>query len=52
MIKVEPDDLLMLPVFEPEIARYWGIVLVGFAVALDPTVKLALGDREPRNEPV
>jgi hypothetical protein len=45
VFKVELDDLLTLPVFQPEISGNWGIVIVGFTVALEPVVKLALGDR-------
>lgn len=47
VIVVELDDLLALPVFEPEIPRDRSIMLVGFPVPLDPGVKLALGDRQP-----
>jgi hypothetical protein len=44
VVQVELDDLLALPVFEPEIPRDRRVVLVGLTVTLNPGVKLALGD--------
>lgn len=52
MIQVEFDDFLTFPVFEPKITWNRGIMLVGFSVPLNPGVKLALGDRQPRDEPM
>ena len=52
VVVVELDDLLALPVFEPEISWDRGVVLVGFSIPLDPAVKLALGNRQPEDEPV
>jgi hypothetical protein len=44
------DDRLLLPVFEPPIARHPAVVLVAFAVAILPVVKLARCDAQPSDE--
>jgi hypothetical protein len=49
---IKSDDGPPFPVFQPEIARNGGVMLVGFAVPVDPRVKLALADREPADEPL
>jgi hypothetical protein len=49
---VKGDDRLPFPFFQPEIAGNGGIMLVGFAVAVDPGVELALADRKPADEPL
>jgi len=49
---IESDDCLPFPVFQPEIAGNGGVMLVGFAVPVDPSVKLALADRQPADEPL
>jgi len=49
---IESDDGLPFPVLQPEIARDGRVVLVGFAVPVDPGVKLALADRQPADEPL
>jgi len=50
ILEVKPDDLLPLPIFQPKISRDGSIVLIGFSIPLDPSVKLALGNRYPGNE--
>jgi hypothetical protein len=50
ILEVKPDDLLPLPIFQPKISRDGRIVLVGFPIPLDPSVKLALGNRYPGNK--
>jgi hypothetical protein len=47
IIKAEPDNRLLLPVFKPEISRDGGIMLVDFSVSFEPVVKLAFADRDP-----
>jgi len=49
---IKSDDGLPFPVFQPEIARDGSVMLVGFAIPIDPSVKLALADREPADEPL
>jgi len=49
---VKGDDRLPFPFFQPEITGDGGIMLVGFAVPVDPGVKLALADRQPVDEPL
>src|SRR5262249_25414302 len=51
VLQVEPDDGLLLPLLQPEIAGNPAVVLVHFAVAFSPVVKFAAGDVEPLNEP-
>ena len=46
-----PDDGLLLPILPPKIAENLTVVLVHFAVAVPPVVKLAGGDVEPLDEP-
>jgi hypothetical protein len=48
---IKTDDGLPFPFFQPEVARDGRIMLVGFAVPVDPSVKLALADRKPADEP-
>src|SRR5213083_2112039 len=48
---MEPDDGLLLPLLQPEIAGNPAVVLVHFSVAFQPVVELAGGDVEPLNEP-
>src|SRR5581483_3550383 len=48
---MEPDDGLLLPLLQPEIAGNPAVVLVHFAVAFSQVVELAGGDVEPLNEP-
>src|SRR5260370_39093224 len=48
---MEPDDGLLLPLLQPEIAGNPAVVLVHFSVAFPPVVELAGGDVEPLNEP-
>lgn len=52
VIVIKSDDGLPLPVFQPEIAGNGGVMLVGFAIPIDPGVKFALADREPADEPL
>jgi hypothetical protein len=49
---IKSDDSLPFPVFQPEIAGNGGVMLVGFAVPIDPGVKFALADRKPVDEPL
>src|SRR6266581_1010424 len=48
---MEPDDGLLLPLLQPEIAGNPAVVLVHFSVAFPPVVELAGGDVEPSDEP-
>ena len=48
---MEPGDGLLLPLLQPEIAGNPAAVLIHFAVAFPPVVKLAGGDVEPLDEP-
>src|SRR5712691_3603253 len=48
---MEPDDGLLLPLLQPEIAGNPAVVLVHFSVAFPPVVELAGGDVEPLDEP-
>jgi len=49
---IESDDGLPLPVFQPEISWDGGIMLIGFTIAFNPGVELALADCEPTDEPI
>jgi hypothetical protein len=49
---IKSDDSLPFPVFQPEIPGNGGIMLIGFAVSIDPGVKLALADGKPADEPI
>jgi len=49
---IKSDDGLPFPVFQPEIAGNGGVMLVGFAVSVDPSVELALADSKPVDEPL
>src|SRR5213076_84442 len=46
-----PDDSLLLPIRQPEIAGNPAIVLVHLAEAFPPVVELAGSDVQPSNEP-
>lgn len=50
MALVEVEDGLALPTIEPVISGDPTVVLVGLAVALAPTVELAVRDAEPADE--
>ncbi|HUI45691.1 MAG TPA: hypothetical protein VL122_06905 [Nitrospirota bacterium] len=50
VIVIKSDDGLPFPVFKPEVSRNGGAMLVGFAISLDPSVKLALADAKPGYE--
>ena len=47
---VEIDYGLSFPLFQPEIARKGGIMLIGLAVPIDPGVELAFANRKPFHE--
>jgi hypothetical protein len=49
---IKGDDRLPFPFFQPEIPGNGCIMLIGFAVAVDPRVELALADSEPLDEPL
>src|SRR5437899_8108495 len=51
VLQMGPDDRLLLPLLQPEIAGNPGVVLIRFAVASPPAVELAGGDVEPPDEP-
>jgi hypothetical protein len=51
VIVIKTDDRLPFPFFEPEIAGNRSVVLIGFAVAVDPRVELALADSKPLDKP-
>src|SRR5262249_47277313 len=44
------DNGLLLPVFEPEVARHFSVVLVGLAVASLPSVILVLRESQPAQQ--
>src|SRR5258707_3237739 len=48
---MEPDDGLLLPLLQPEVAGNPAVVLVHLAIAVPPVVELAGGDIEPPDEP-
>src|SRR5262245_25737691 len=48
---MKTDDGLLLPILQPEVAGNPAVVLIHFAVAFPPVVKLTGGDVEPPNEP-
>src|SRR5262245_14257099 len=48
---MEPDDGLLLPLLQPEIAGNPAVVLVHLTVPFPPVVELAGGDVEPHDEP-
>ena len=50
-LSLEPDDRLLLPIFQPEVSGNPTVVLVHAAVPFTPVVKLATWDAEPHNEP-
>lgn len=47
---MEVDDRLFFPVFELPVTRDFAVVLVGFAVALVPVVKLAGRKAQPSQQ--
>jgi hypothetical protein len=49
---IKTDDSLPFPFFQPEITGDGRIMLVGFAVAIDPGVEFAFADGKPADEPV
>jgi len=49
---IKSDDGLPFPVLQPEIARDGCVMFVGFAVPVEPGVKLTLADRQPADEPL
>src|SRR6476620_10545207 len=48
---MKPDDGLLLPILQPEVAGNPTVVLVHLPVAFPPVVELAGGDVKPPNEP-
>jgi len=52
VIVMKADDGLPFPLFQPEISRNGGVMLIDFAVAIDPGVELALAYRKPADEPI
>lgn len=49
---IKTDDGLPLPLFQPEIPGNGGVMLIGFAVAGNPRIKLALADGKPADKPI
>src|SRR5205814_704831 len=49
--QMKPDDGLLLPILQPEVAGNPAVVLVHPPVAFPPVVELAGGHIEPPNEP-
>jgi hypothetical protein len=49
---IKSNDVLPFPVFQPKIAGNGGIMLIGFAVSIDPGVKFALADGKPADKPI
>ena len=43
-------DRLSFPIFKPKVTRHFAVVLVDFAVAFSPVVKLALADADPGHD--
>jgi len=52
VIVIKTNDGLPFPLFQPEIARNGGVMLVDFAVTFDPCVELALADIKPADESI
>jgi hypothetical protein len=52
VIVIKIDDSLPFPLFQPEIPWDGGIMLVGFAVSIDPRVEFAFPDGKPADEPI
>jgi hypothetical protein len=50
MAIVEVNNRLLLPGFEPPIARDLAVVLIGFAVAFVPSVVLTAGQLQPEQQ--
>jgi hypothetical protein len=49
---IKTDDGLPFPLFQPEISGNGGVMLIGFAVPIDPGVELTLADGKPTDEPI
>lgn len=49
---IKTNDGLPFPLFQPEIPGNGGVMLIGFAVAIDPGVELALADSKPADESI
>jgi len=49
---IKSDYRLPFPFFQPEITRNGGVMLVGFAVPVNPGVELALADGKPVDKPI
>jgi hypothetical protein len=49
---IKSDDGLPFPLFQPEIPRNGGVMLVGFAISFDPGVELALADGKPADKQI
>jgi hypothetical protein len=49
---IKSDDGLPFPLFQPEIPGNGGVMLVGFAISIDPGVELALADGQPVYEAI
>jgi hypothetical protein len=47
MIEIEFDNRLFLGIRQPVIARYFGVMLVGFSVAASPLIEGAAMDFSP-----
>jgi hypothetical protein len=47
---IKADDGLPFPLFQPEIPGNGGVMLIGFAVAVNPRIELALADGKPVDE--
>ena len=52
VIVIKIDDGLPFPLFQPEISGNGGVMLIGFAVPIDPGVELTLADGKPTDEPI
>ena len=52
VIVIKADDGLPFPLFQPEIPRNGGVMLIGFAIAIDPGVELAFAYGKPADEPI
>jgi len=49
---IKTDNSLPFPFFQPEITRNGSVMLVCFAVTVNPGVELALADGKPVNKPI
>ena len=50
VIVIKADDGLPFPLFQPEIPGNGGVMLIGFAVAVDPRIEFALAYGKPADE--